>query len=206
MATSDSPGFDHNGFYHRFLLRQVPPGCDRALDVGCGSGLFARRLADHAGSVEAIDRAPEMIAQARMLSSGIRNVRYLEADLADHALGRARYDYIACIAGLHHMPFTETITKLRAALAPGGVLAIVGCYRQASPADYAPDLIAIPANLIANAAVRARAGDGRATAPIMDPQLTLPEIRQRTRRLLPGAVIRRRLFWRYTLIYRRPAG
>jgi SAM-dependent methyltransferase len=190
------PGFDHNGFYHRFLLRQVPPECGRALDVGCGSGLFARRLAAHAASVDAIDRAPEMIAQARSQSTG---VRFIHADLADHDL--ERYDYIACVASIHHMPFAETVTRLRAALTPGGVLAVVGCYRQASAADHAPDLIAVPANLIANAALRARS---RPAAPTMAPRLTLPEIRRHAARLLPGAVIRRRLFWRYTLIYRRP--
>lgn len=31
------PGFNHNYAYHRYLLRQVPPGCDRALDAGCGT-------------------------------------------------------------------------------------------------------------------------------------------------------------------------
>lgn len=36
------------------------------------------------------------------------------------------------------------------------------------------------------------------TAPVMDPQMTIPEIRDRARHLLPGAVIRRRLYWRYS--------
>ncbi len=212
MTGTARPGFNHNDAYHQYLLRHVPPGCDRALDVGCGAGLLARRLAKRVRSVDAIDRAPEMIAAARALASGASNVCYIEADLTGYDLGSGRYDFIACVASIHHMPFAETITKLRDALAPAGVLGIVGCYREATPADYARDLVAIPANIGANAVARAKArrsGGHRAAqasaAPVVDPQMTLPEIRREARRLLPAAVIRRRLYWRYTLIYQRPA-
>jgi SAM-dependent methyltransferase len=204
------PGFNHNDFYHRYLLRHVPAGCGRALDVGCGTGVFARRLAHHARSVEAMDRAPQMTAKARALSTDVQNVHYLDADLAGYDLDTRRYDYITCIASLHHMPYTDTIIKLHEALAPGGVLAIVGLYRQATPADYAYDLVAIPANMTANAAIRMKARYTRRptgqhnTAPVMDPQMTLGDIKRETSPILPGAVIRRRLYWRYTLLYQRP--
>jgi SAM-dependent methyltransferase len=203
------PGFNHNDFYHRFLFRRLPPRCDRALDVGCGEGLFARRLARHARSVDAVDRSPEMIARARRLSSGTPNIRFVEADLAACDLDDGCYDFIACIASIHHMPFAETAARLREALAPGGVLAIVGCYREATPADYLRDLVAIPANAVAAAAVRTKARRGRPTghrntAPIMDPEMTLPEIRREALRVLPAAAVRRRLYWRYTLVYERP--
>jgi SAM-dependent methyltransferase len=198
-------GFSHNDFYHRFLLRQVPPGCGRALDVGCGTGLFARRLARHARAVEGIDRAPEVIAAARALSRDVSNVDYVVADLAEHDLGR--YDYIACVASIHHMPFAETVTTLRDALAPGGVLAILGCYRQVTPADYLRDLVAIPSNLVANVVVKAvsrHRGSPHTAAPVRPPETTLDEIKRDARLLLPGAVIRRRVYWRYSLVYHHP--
>jgi SAM-dependent methyltransferase len=207
------PGFNHNYAYHRHLLRQVPPGCGRALDAGCGTGLFARQLAQHARSVDAIDRAPEMIAAARALWAGTPNIRFIQADLTGYELGSRRYDYIACIAVIHHMPFRPAISKLRDALAPGGVLAIIGCYREATLADYARDLAAIPAHHAVNAIVKAKArwhGSSPAgqvnTAPVMDPEMTLPKIKREALPLLPGAVIRRRLYWRYSLIYHHPPG
>ncbi|MCU1679495.1 MAG: methyltransferase family protein [Amycolatopsis sp.] len=208
ISPDASPGFNHNDFYHRFLLRHVPPDCGLALDVGCGTGRFARQLARHARAVKGVDQAAEVIITARVLSQSVPSVDYVEADVASHDLGDRRYDYISCIASIHHMPFAETVTRLREALTPGGVLAIVGCYRQATWVDYLPDLIAIPANLAANATVRAITRySGRPTtqvdtAPVTMPQMTLPEIKRAAHRLLPGAVIRRRLFWRYSLIYK----
>jgi predicted TPR repeat methyltransferase len=37
--------WDHNAWYHRLLLRQVPAGAQHVLDVGCGAGTLGRRLA-----------------------------------------------------------------------------------------------------------------------------------------------------------------
>jgi hypothetical protein len=36
----------------------------------------------------------------------------------------------------------------------------------------------------------------------MDAGMTLPQIREQARELLPGARIRRRLYFRYSLVYR----
>jgi SAM-dependent methyltransferase len=150
-----------------------------------------------------------MVATARALSAGIPNVSSVEADLLDLDLGSGRYDYIACIASIHHMPFAEAITRLHQALAPGGVLAILGCYRQTTLPDYLACLVAIPLNLARNAAVnrktRRRHRSLPAAPPIMDPQMSLPQLKQAAQRLLPGAVIRRHLYWRYSLIYRHPS-
>jgi 2-polyprenyl-3-methyl-5-hydroxy-6-metoxy-1,4-benzoquinol methylase len=41
------------------------------------------------------------------------------------ALPAGRYDCVACLASLHHLPFT-TVAALREALAPGGVLVVLG--------------------------------------------------------------------------------
>ncbi|NDZ99780.1 methyltransferase domain-containing protein, partial [Streptomyces sp. SID10116] len=47
--------FDHNDHYHPLLLRNLPPGGRTALDVGCGTGRFARRLAARGYEVDALD-------------------------------------------------------------------------------------------------------------------------------------------------------
>jgi SAM-dependent methyltransferase len=60
--------WDHNAWYHRVLLQQVPAGAQRVLDVGCGAGTLARRLATVVPHVDGVDRSPEMVTEARRLA------------------------------------------------------------------------------------------------------------------------------------------
>lgn len=57
--------WDHNAYYHRLLLRQMPWHPQRVLGVGCGAGSFATQLAQRAEQVDALDRSAEMIDHAR---------------------------------------------------------------------------------------------------------------------------------------------
>ena len=61
MASTD---WDHNGWYHRLLLARVPRDAIRVLDVGCGAGTLARRLASRVQRVDAVDRSAAMVAAA----------------------------------------------------------------------------------------------------------------------------------------------
>jgi SAM-dependent methyltransferase len=201
--------FDHNDHYHRLLLRQLPPGCRTALDVGCGTGRFARRLAQRGLEVDAVDRSAEVLAAARGAPAPpAGRVRYLLADVTRMRLPAGRYDVISCLASLHHLPFA-TVAALRQALAPGGVLVVLGCYRQRTATDYAVALAAAPLNLAARLAVAAaERARGRAPGPPRPPirpaAMPLGQVREQAARLLPGCTVRRLLFWRYLLVFRRP--
>jgi SAM-dependent methyltransferase len=202
--------FDHNDHYHRLLLRQLPRGCRRALDVGCGTGRFARRLAQRGIEVDAIDRSARVIRAAQAAAPvGGGRVRYLQADVTTVELPKGRYDYISCLASMHHMPFA-TVATLRELLASGGVLVILGCYRQRTPADYAVVLAAVPVNAAARLAVaaleRARRGGRRdlVRAPVKPAVMTLGQVREEAAALLPDCVIRRLLLWRYVLVVAAP--
>lgn len=206
--------FDHNDHYHRLLLRQVPRNGGAALDVGCGTGRFARRLAHLGIEVDAIDPSEEAIAEARALSgpiAGDRSPRFQHADVTEVELPKEHYDFISCLASIHHMPF-DTVTALRDALAPGGVLVILGCYPERTRLDWAWSLAAVPANAVARLAVAVRdklrpvstAATGReqVQAPVRQPAMPLLQIRREAAVLLPGCSIRRLLFWRYLLVFR----
>ncbi|MEU6711301.1 class I SAM-dependent methyltransferase [Nonomuraea sp. NPDC046802] len=200
--------FNHNDHYHGQLLRQVPNGCRKALDVGCGTGEFARRLAAKGIDVDAVDASEEALETARARSAD-HTIDYRHADVTTIDLPGGHYDYISCLASIHHVPF-ETVAALREALSPNGVLAILGCYRESFPADLPVSLAAVPANAAARLAVAAweKAGAGRTRlhgpmdAPATGPSMTLAEVRKEAARLLPGCSVRRRLFWRYLLVYR----
>ncbi|WP_405497758.1 class I SAM-dependent methyltransferase [Streptomyces sp. NBC_00096] len=205
--------FDHNDRYHRLLLRQMPRSCGTALDVGCGTGRFARRLAGLNVEVRAVDPSEEAIAAARALSEGISSgmvPRFEHGDVTELELPKGHYDFISCLASIHHMPF-DTVTTLRDALGPGGVLVILGCHPEKTWVDWAWSLTAVPVNAVTRLAFAlmdkirpTSAGSGRdlARAPVAQPTMPLFQIRQEAAVLLPGFTLRRLLFWRYLLVFR----
>ncbi len=206
--------FDHNDHYHGLLLRKVPRNCGAALDVGCGTGRFARRLARLGVEVDAVDPSEEVIAEARALAGrGSENEgpRFAHADITEAELPAGHYDFISCLASIHHVEF-GTVAALRDALAPGGVLVILGCYPERSPLDWAWSLAAVPVNAAVRPAFAARdkfrrpaaasADRPRVPAPVKQPSMPLSRIRVEAEALLPGCSIRRLLFWRYLLVFR----
>lgn len=93
--------------------------CDRALEVGAGSGYSTAVLALLAGHVVAIERHAELaeLARARLKRLGYRNV---EVHCADGSVGwpaAAPFDAILVDAGGPHVP-----EALQEQLAPGGRL------------------------------------------------------------------------------------
>jgi hypothetical protein len=100
------------------------------------------------------------------------------------------------------MPF-ETVTRFREALAPGGVLLVLGCYAGITWWDIAT----VPANAVARAGVfvaeRVRgAAPVPVRAPVRPPEMSLSDVRSAAARLLPGASVRQLLYWRYLLTCR----
>jgi SAM-dependent methyltransferase len=53
------------------LLELLGPGPIQLLDLGCGTGELARRIAPHVAAVTAIDQSASMIARARELPGGL---------------------------------------------------------------------------------------------------------------------------------------
>ncbi|MDX6420683.1 MAG: hypothetical protein QOG28_5303 [Trebonia sp.] len=101
----------------------MPQPCRRVLDVGCGAGSFAARLAQRNERVDALDRSAEMIEEARRGTPN--NVNCVLADVLADSLPGKDYDAIFSISALHHMPLQYALLVLAAALQPGGVLAAI---------------------------------------------------------------------------------
>ncbi|WP_314175891.1 class I SAM-dependent methyltransferase [Streptomyces winkii] len=187
-----------NDHYHPLLLKQVPEGARTALDVGCGTGGFARLLAERGLDAEGMDSHADVIEAARAAGGG---PRYRRADVREARLPDGHYDFISCIASLHHMPF-DTVLTLRRALAPGGVLAVLGLYEARTPADFAwalPGLFLLTADRLRS---RRRPAQAVQVPLVWPPPLSYAETRTESARLLPGSTLRRLLFWRYLLVYR----
>jgi SAM-dependent methyltransferase len=141
----------------------------------------------------------------------VAHVEFRQADVSSCELPPASFDCIASIATLHHLPMADTLMKLSAALRPGGVLLVLDLYAPRGVADVAWSAAAWPCNLVLRAWHRGRLRDPpdvrRAWSEHArhDVYPTLAEVRSLGERLLPGAIVRRHLLWRYSLVWQKPA-
>ena len=194
--------WDHNAHHHGWIQRHLPSRIDTALDVGCGTGELARRLARRARHVTGLDTDPASIETARRLSTHETDVDFRCQDLFSADLPGG-YDVITALAVLHHLPLEPALRRLRDLLAPGGTLVVVGLYREQTPSDHLLSAAAIPANLVVGTVKTLQRGSSRPpiamSAPTAPATTTLREIREAAHRQVPGAVLRRHLFWRYSL-------
>lgn len=114
------------------------------------------------------------------------------------------YDVITCVATIHHLPFRDALTRFRQHLAPGGTLVVIGLYRPRSRSDYLIDAVAIPSN-VAMAWIKNKGRKSprptSMTAPTRPATMTFADIVRDARHALPGARLRRGLFWRYRLVW-----
>lgn len=198
----------HTEYYHPLLLRHVPEGAERALDVGCGTGLFARKLAGRVATVDAIDVSDDALSLARRRSIDVPNVRFRKADFLRADIEPKAYDYMSCLMCIHHMPFEPALERMVAALRPGGVLAVLGL-GQLSGAELPRALATIPLDMAMGIRFKVAKVLGRPTlagvgpeAPVMNPRMRWREIRSTAASILPGSSYKRHVFYRYSLIYR----
>jgi ubiquinone/menaquinone biosynthesis C-methylase UbiE len=198
---TQSDYWNHNVHYQPVILNAVPGGCGAALEVGCGDGLLARRLAARAAEVTAIDADARMITLARQRTS-VSHVRYVHADFLACPIEAASFDFACANTALHHMDFAAALRAMARALRPGGRLAVVGLAAHGSPADYLIDVAGIPAHWVYRA-VRGLGGSG---PPVKDPEMTWAEVKAIAGDVLPGVRYRRHLLWRYSLRWRKPGG
>jgi len=117
--------------FHRALvgpaaerLLSLQPG-ERVLDIACGNGQFARRLAELGAEVVACDFSEVFIerARARTVEKGLRiDYRVIDATAEAQllALGRQRFDAAVCNMGLMDMTTIDPLLAALSQLLKGG--------------------------------------------------------------------------------------
>jgi ubiquinone/menaquinone biosynthesis C-methylase UbiE len=194
--------WNHNTRYHRTLLRLVPNSCERALDVGCGDGTFAERLATKCGAVVALDSDEQQVDIASRRCAHLRNVSVLHADFLTADLGQASFDIVTALASLHHFPFEAAIDRARGLLRPGGRLIVLGVWTDNVTAR---DHVVNSAAGLTNKLYQRVWGPDVMSAPTAISEMTLREVRHQAGRLTPQAAVRRHLLWRYVMAWKQPA-
>ena len=200
---------DHYARYHGYLLGHVPERCGHVLEIGCGTGEFTRQLARRAERVLAVDLSPQMIRLARERAGLHTNIDFVTGDVMSYPLPAARFDCVATLATLHHLPAEPVLRKIREALKPGGTFVCLDLYRRSGLSDLLFDGVAYPASLLLRLLKTGRLRPPREVREAYaehgktDTYLTLPQVERICARVMPGALVRRHLFWRYSVVWKK---
>ncbi|MEM7536173.1 MAG: class I SAM-dependent methyltransferase [Chloroflexota bacterium] len=125
-ATSDWPG--EIDFYQQVLQDEAHAKNGAVLEVACGTGRIALRLAESGVRVVGIDLSAAMIEQIRQKSEGMTNVRWAVADMRSFALNETFT--LAIIPGhsFQHLTTPEDqlacLESIKHHLAPGALLVV----------------------------------------------------------------------------------
>jgi 2-polyprenyl-3-methyl-5-hydroxy-6-metoxy-1,4-benzoquinol methylase len=200
---------EHGAPYDPFLLRFIPATCDRALEIGCGTGRFTRVLATRANHVTATDLSSEMIRVARHRSTDYQNIDYSVGDVLDMDLPSGQFDCVVMIATLHHLSTESVLKKLKKALRPEGVLILHDLLTPTGIFNRAADLVRIPVSM---ATRYVRTGQLWASREVRrawaehgkeERYLTKQEVAGLRDHYFGGAYLKYHLLWRYTIVWRK---
>lgn len=105
-------------------LRPVAPGV--VLDVGGGTGNYARALVEHGSDPTVVDHSAEMLAVA-----ATKGLSVCRGDAAALPLPNASVDAVTLISMLHHVPDWEAaLAEARRVVRPGGAVVLMAFARE----------------------------------------------------------------------------
>lgn len=195
--------WNHNTVFHDELVADARRRGGCVLDIGCGDGLLVQRLAPIAQHVVGLDPDVDIILRAQERLTSEANVSLVADDFLTMPIPEQaeRYATILCVAALHHMDLRSALIQMRQALAPGGRLLIIGLAADKSLKDrLISGMVLLPIRFMD----RLHGGMQDIGVRIAEPKESIGEIRQVAQEVLPGAVVRRRFYYRYSLSWDKP--
>ncbi|MEV6556846.1 class I SAM-dependent methyltransferase [Nocardia sp. NPDC051756] len=148
-------------------LSGAAPG-RQVVDIGCGPGDLARKLAVRVGpggSVVGIDPAVEMIDYATEHSNAVTNCRFELAAAQTLPLPDATFDVVTSTFAMHHIPEAQrraAIAQMFRILRPGGTLLLADTH---PTGRIAAAVVRIMARIAARRTLEER-GPGHAADPL----------------------------------------
>lgn len=83
------------------------------LDVGCGTGTLALKIAEKVRRVTGIDASKEMVSVAKEKSKNTKNVNIIEAIMENLPFKDNSFDVVICSMTIHHLPTEDKINALK---------------------------------------------------------------------------------------------
>lgn len=193
--------WNHNSVYYHELVADAAERGGSALDVGCGDGELLELLAGVCERVVGVEEDPVAARAAADRVAGSGTVICGDF-MAAKSLPLAGFDTITCVACLQHLPLEAALAQMAELLRPGGRLLVIGLSANKSLVDWLLSALMIVPGRVSGWIHRESTFPGMRVAW---PCESLDEIRSIANILLPGARIRRRLYWRYSLMWTKPA-
>jgi len=109
------PGYPPALFDWLIEYARAAPGAQVA-DVGCGTGISTRQLAEHGLDVTGVDPNEDMLARAHAAGGA----RYRRGEAAATGLPAAAFDLVTVAQAFHWFEIGPALTELRRILKPGG--------------------------------------------------------------------------------------
>jgi 2-polyprenyl-3-methyl-5-hydroxy-6-metoxy-1,4-benzoquinol methylase len=98
----------------------------RTLDLGCGTGRLARRLAPIADKITVVDFSPKILEKTRENLRGFVNTDIRLLDIANGSASQEKYDIItATLVMCHILNPGSVVENMKNSLVPGGEILIV---------------------------------------------------------------------------------
>jgi 2-polyprenyl-3-methyl-5-hydroxy-6-metoxy-1,4-benzoquinol methylase len=120
---------------YRSVLRRIPAGATRILDVGCGDGYLSYLIAkgNPRAHITGIDDEESGIRQANSMTArtGLRNLEFRHVPAGPIPFGDAEFPLIVLADVIEHVPQVPAMLReLKRVLAGGGVLIVTTPNRQ----------------------------------------------------------------------------
>ena len=101
---------------------EVRPG-RRVLELGCGTGVFLRKLAVHGAEITGIDLSADLLARCAARMAGAANVTLVRGNAEQMPIPEGAFDSVYGSSILHHLGLEAALAEVRRVLRPGGRLA-----------------------------------------------------------------------------------
>lgn len=113
------------GLFDRLAVYgDLSPG-SRVLEVAPGTGQATGSMAERGWTVTAVELSPELAAVARRRLAGHSDVEVVVSAFEDWAPPAQAYDAFVCATAYHWLDPATRLARIRAALRPGGTVAVV---------------------------------------------------------------------------------
>lgn len=138
-AMAEAPAFRGESALERIARATAATRDDAVLDVACGPGILAARLAADAGSVVGVDLVPTMLERARRecRARGVENARFLEAEAESLPFPDAAFSAVVSRLALHHLPDPQAALREMARVTRPGGRVVIADLRGADDPDEA---------------------------------------------------------------------